>query len=137
MKKILILSLTIFLASCATSYHRKSFTGGYSELQIEKNIFQVSFKGNSRTSVERSVDFTLLRSAELTLQNGYDYFVIIKGNKFLKENQFWGRDHYGPYIKHTFKPRVFFKIKCFKTKPEKHSYNALLLAQSIRNKYKI
>ena len=125
------------MASCATKYHVKSFTGGYSELQLEQNIFQVSFKGNSKTSMERAVDFALLRSAELTLGNGYNYFVILKGNKYLKEEYHINVNIYGGYPYFVHKPRVLFKIKCFANKPEKHSYNATFLAKSIRAKYKL
>lgn len=138
MKKLFfLLSLVILLSSCATKYHRKSITGGYSDIQIDKNTFQVSFKGNSRTSMERSVDFGLLRSAELTINNGYKYFTILKGNRFLKEDYNYGIDDFGPYTHIVLKPRIHFKIKCYTNKPEKHSYNAVLLANSIRDKYRI
>ena len=35
------------------------------------------FKGNGYTSKDKTFDFALLRSAELTLENGYRYFVVV------------------------------------------------------------
>jgi len=67
MKKLIaIVILAFILQGCATSYQKTSFTGGYSETQLDENVFNVSFKGNGYTSRERVADFTLLRSAELT-----------------------------------------------------------------------
>ena len=69
--------LALLLASCATGYQEKGLTGGFSETQLGENIFRVSFNGNAYTSMERAADFTLLRSAELAVENGFSYFVII------------------------------------------------------------
>ena len=72
MIKVWILILSAFLLSgCATAYQPKGFTGGFSETQLDESVFQVSFRGNAYTSSERAADFTLLRSAELTIENGY------------------------------------------------------------------
>lgn len=65
------------LAGCATSYQPKSFSGGYSEIRLREDLFEVSFQGNGSTSRERAADFALLRSAEVALENGFPYFVII------------------------------------------------------------
>jgi hypothetical protein len=53
-------------------------TGGFSETQLDVNVFRVQFNGNGYTSGERAADFTLLRSAELARQHGYRYFVIVQ-----------------------------------------------------------
>lgn len=49
---------------------------GYSETRIEKNRYRVKFSGNSLTTRETVENYLLYRSAELTKQSGYDYFVI-------------------------------------------------------------
>ncbi len=77
---ILILTMAL-LSGCATAYQRESFTGGYSQTQLGDNIFQVSFKGNGCTSEDRASDYTLLRSAEITLENGFKYFTIVESEK--------------------------------------------------------
>jgi hypothetical protein len=50
--------------------------GGYDELQLAPDIYRVSFRGNGYTRPDRVVDFTLLRAAEICLQNGAKQFVV-------------------------------------------------------------
>lgn len=78
----LMVAGSLSLASCmtATPYQPASASGsirnGYSDEQIEENRFRVSFSGNSLTSRETVERYLLYRAAELTLQNGFDYFVL-------------------------------------------------------------
>ena len=53
-------------------------SGGYASQQIEQNRFRVSFTGNQLTSRERVENYLLFRAAELTVQNGYDGFTIVR-----------------------------------------------------------
>jgi hypothetical protein len=78
-EKFLILLATVVLAGCATGYHRAGISGGYSEAQLSEDTFQVSFTGNGYTSGGRAADFALLRCAEIAIENGYPYFVIVNG----------------------------------------------------------
>ncbi len=68
------------LAACATPapYREAPRPGatGYSEERIEENRYRVVFQGDSLTDVERVEDFVLFRAAELTLQRGFDHFVV-------------------------------------------------------------
>ncbi len=66
----------LILTGCASPYQPIGFGGGFSETQLSENIFQINFRGNGYTSSERAGDFAMLRSAELTLENGYKYFVL-------------------------------------------------------------
>jgi len=76
LRTILRLGVLATLAACATPYQPRGARGGFSETQLDRNVFQVTFRGNGYTSGERAADFTLLRSAELTLANGFNYFII-------------------------------------------------------------
>lgn len=82
MFKLLVLAVAAVpaLYGCATRYQADGFTGGFSETQLDRNVFRVSFEGNGFTKVERAQDFALLRSAELTLKNGYTHFAIMDAN---------------------------------------------------------
>lgn len=72
MKKILITAVSaITLTACMTPYTSDGLLGGYSETQVAENVWKVSFQGNGYTSRERAENMALLRSAELTLQEGY------------------------------------------------------------------
>lgn len=52
--------------------------GGYSSSQIETNRYRVSFAGNSMTSRETVETYLLFRAAELTRQQGYDWFEEVR-----------------------------------------------------------
>ena len=52
-------------------------SGGYSETRLEPNRWRVNFSGNSMTSRETVEGYLLYRAAELTVQNGDDWFAII------------------------------------------------------------
>ncbi|MES2199861.1 MAG: hypothetical protein V4489_06810 [Chlamydiota bacterium] len=79
MKKILTSSVVVivFLTGCSTTYHSQGFFGGYSEIQTNPDSFIVLFKGNRYTSSEKVMKYVLLRASELTIQNGYKYFVVL------------------------------------------------------------
>jgi len=73
------LIVALFLSACATATPYQPAVPkryGYVEKPIESNRFRVSFSGNTHTKRATVEDYLLFRSAELTLREGYDYFVI-------------------------------------------------------------
>ena len=69
------------LAACATGpapYAPKTpkTSTGYTDQQLAQNRYRVTFTGNSRTSRETVENYLLLRSAEVTLDAGYDDFLF-------------------------------------------------------------
>lgn len=88
MRTLFIFLSVIALVGCATTYQKQGATGGYSSTQLDTNVFQVSFKGNGFTSRERANDFALLRSAELALENGFKYFVIIDAQQYSQNSTY-------------------------------------------------
>lgn len=73
---------TLAVAGCTTETAYAPATGhgyarqGYSDHQIEPNRFEVSFSGNEVTSRDTVERYLLFRAAQLTLQNGDDYFIL-------------------------------------------------------------
>lgn len=51
---------------------------GYSEQQLESNRYRVTFVGNEATSRSAVENYLTYRAAEITLQHGYDYFVVVE-----------------------------------------------------------
>lgn len=161
MKTMLLTLLSIFLSACATAYQPQSFSGGFSETQLAEDAFQVTFKGNGYTAEDRASDFTLLRSAELALENGYQYFVIVDAQQYEKKGFYTtpvqshttanaygtGNYAYGTATTTTTggqtfmfsKPRRTNTIICFREKPEVDGlvYDAEFVSQSIKTKYKL
>ncbi|HBK90594.1 MAG TPA: hypothetical protein DDZ68_02860 [Parvularcula sp.] len=69
------------VAACATnSTPYGPATGkspyGFTDQKIEDNRYRIVFRGNSSTERETVETFLLYRAAELTLENGFDYFVV-------------------------------------------------------------
>jgi len=161
LSKILVIVMGISLIQgCATQYQSKGLSGGFSEVKLEENVFRVSFRGNAYTDMQRALDFTLLRSAELALQNGYRYFTIINSDNYNKvtESTAPGRSYttgniystgnyatlnsttttYPSSTRTSVRPRAVNTIVCYISKPTGiDSYNARFIYNSIRSSYGI
>ena len=159
MKKIIYLFVMLILISgCATGYHKIGYTGGFSETKIQDGIYKVRFSGNSKCEMGRAEDFVLLRSAEVTLENSYKYFVIVDEKSGTKSGvyttpataQTYGTSYGGVYQGTTTiaggetfsysKPRIEKTIKCFKENPENIStivYDAEQVKNNIRTQYNL
>jgi hypothetical protein len=83
--RILIFSAAIAAAAVAdvraetTPYQPSAFSRahyGYAQTETDANRVRVSFSGNAETSRETVETYLLFRAAELTLERGYDYFVV-------------------------------------------------------------
>ena len=88
MYKIIILSIMVFIQACSTAYQSRGFSGGFSETQLDENVFKVTFNGNGYTGREKAADFSLLRCAELTLRLGYRYFVVIDADSYVSSGTY-------------------------------------------------
>ncbi|MDF2389179.1 hypothetical protein JMG10_47655 [Nostoc ellipsosporum NOK] len=103
----LILAGSISLSACMTATPYQPATGngtavrnGYSDTQIESNRFRISFSGNSLTSRETVERYLLYRAAELTLQQGFDHFILSdrdteKKTDIVREPGAWGPGPWG------------------------------------------
>ncbi len=164
-KSFLILSFLFisifFFFSCATPYSSDGFMGGFSETQLDENVFRVHFRGNGYTSNEKASDYSLLRCSEVCLQSGFSYFIITSSDEKSESSSYttpststtktrvnvYGNSAYGNsktttqggqtyYIS---KPSATNLIVCFKEKPEVDAlvYNAKFILKSIKEKYNI
>ncbi len=75
-----VLAAGLWLAGCAvpTPYQPAIDGFGYSEQQIEAARYRVTFAGNSVTPRESVENYVLYRAAQLTTEQGYDYFKMVK-----------------------------------------------------------
>ncbi len=79
MRRLLALIFAGFLTACATAtpYAPVGTSGyGFTEKRIEQNRVSISFKGNSLTDRETVEDYLIFHAAELTLEGGYDHFIV-------------------------------------------------------------
>jgi hypothetical protein len=81
----MVLAATALLAAggCATStpYQPLSASsaasGGYTDQRLGEGRYRVTFAGNRLTTRERVESYLLFRAAELTIEQGYDWFVVV------------------------------------------------------------
>jgi hypothetical protein len=81
MKRLVLpLFAALSLAACSTPTVYQPATGpdavGYSEFQIEPGRYRIQFRGGNGAPPEQVMDFALLRAADLTLAQGYDWFRV-------------------------------------------------------------
>ena len=74
--------MILCLAACATAvgtpYGPADDKGyGYETARIESNRFRITFKGDGATPPAVVEDFALLRAAELSLENGDEWFRVV------------------------------------------------------------
>ena len=80
--RIIFLAISLFaLSACAAagpaSYGAADAKGfGYAEQRIEDDRFRVSYQGSGGMPPALVEDYALRRAAELTLQQGYDWFRV-------------------------------------------------------------
>lgn len=158
MKKLAILIIFLFFAQgCAnyspTTYQEYAYRGGYSSTQLDDNIFKVVFKGNGYTSREKVEDFALLRSAEIALEHGFQYFAILDEDDYVKTSVHTSEPTYhttsdglggattttsGGKTTTVSKPTASNTILLLREKPKTGlTYNANFIFREIRNKYEI
>lgn len=72
----LILAI-VLLTSCATPYQESGWRGGYYELAVAAEIYQVNFAGNGYTGIMTVKAYWLRRCAELTKLKGFQFFEVV------------------------------------------------------------
>tara|TARA_R110000772_G_scaffold48719_1_gene111166 strand:+ start:1785 stop:2276 length:492 start_codon:yes stop_codon:yes gene_type:complete len=158
--KIIITALILALIGCGTTYKSKGFTGGFSEIQLAENVFEISFQGNAFVDAATVRDYAMLRAAEVTLEYGYEYFTLIEEDDSIKTvtattggsattnyqgavsgNSVSGtaQTQYSPPQTTTYnKPASRKTIITYIEKPENViSYSAVFVRDSIKKAYKL
>lgn len=153
----LLIMLLMTACRLSTPYQPDGYRGGYSETRLDENVYQVFFNGNANTALEKATDFCMLRSAELTTTQGFNYFIIVDSDS--RENRVTqsgtsqaqvydpkGNDGYGKtttvFVPQTYtltKPSANQTIMMYKEKPNVQGliFKSEFVAKSIREKYNL
>lgn len=95
--KMLGFALFLVLAGCASkplySPAKSSESIGYFETQLTDNRYRVIFNGGINTPIDQVKNYALLRSAELTIEQGYSWFQIVE-----RENSGVASDRNSPKV---------------------------------------
>ena len=79
MKTLAVVCIALALSACATPYGKYGLLGGFTDARIDDNTFSISVDTNGFTSQQTTSMQALYRAAELTVENGFDYFFIASG----------------------------------------------------------
>lgn len=83
MRRLLVVAaLSAALAGCATTPTVFAPAAGpqavgFSELKIEPGRYRVTFRGGRGAPMAQVSDYALLRAADLTIADGYDWFRVV------------------------------------------------------------
>ncbi len=78
------------LVACAatgpTAYTAADDKGyGYSETRVEENRYRITYRGGGGVPADEVENYALMRAAELSVQNGYDWFHIVSRDVYGEE----------------------------------------------------
>lgn len=78
--RALLMTAVLALAACATPTPYQARTDasayGFAERPLEANRVRLTFNGNALTDRETVETYLLYRAAQLTIERGFDYFVV-------------------------------------------------------------
>jgi hypothetical protein len=155
MKIIISVLLLLLLNACAKPLQPENYAERISATRLDQDAFLVAYRGSAVAGSDKIVDLTLLRSAETALENGFNYFVIVKTNESVSTGAYTAPDSsvgqvdnylqdggYEPTVvgDKTYlhaDPGAVNTIVCFREKPLGFSYIALFLKASLRDKYQL
>lgn len=151
MRYFLVSVMFASIVGCASPYQSYGFAGGFKETQLDTNVWRVFFEGNGYTKGDRAEDFAMLRSAELTLANGFTHFAfsISRTGTDISSYSTPARAYssstsssiriYGGNTEIIAKPTATNIVVMFKGKPEVNAfvYDATFICNSIGKKYEV
>jgi hypothetical protein len=93
MKRLLGALAFLALVACATAPTRytpalANSNIGYREQRLEQERFRVTFRANADLKGPQVEDMALRRAAELTAQNGYEWFTVVTRNTYLADGSY-------------------------------------------------
>ena len=77
MRKLLLAVVMAAVAGCSTTHNPEDIGGGYSDLPLAQDSYQVDVRGNGYTSADTVRKIGLVRAANITISRGYDKFIIL------------------------------------------------------------
>ncbi len=98
---LLLAATALTACATATPYQPnmpgQQASGGFSDMRIESDRYRVNFAGNSLTSRDTVERYLLYRAAELTVQEGYDWFSVVERDTDKKVRTYTDPAPYGGY----------------------------------------
>ena len=77
LRKLAAVLMVATLSACATPYGKYGLLGGFTDSRLDENTFSISVDTNGLTSQQTTSMHAFYRAAEITVENGFDYFAIV------------------------------------------------------------
>lgn len=108
MRQVFVL-LSAALAACATvtPYQPLRDGYGYAEQKIEGARYRVSYAGNDLTPRQTVENYLLYRAAELTLEQGHDYFIMVSPSTEAQTRYTQDINAFGSFGRYGWYPRSY------------------------------
>ena len=139
LQPVIIFLVIALLGACAKPLQPNNYETRISSTRLGTDSFIVSY--SHQATDQQVVDLALLRSAEISLQNGFSYFIIVETDESAASYAVAESDgateftlHNGLRLQHS-EPGATNTIVCFQRKPPGFAYVALLVKASLRAKY--
>ena len=136
-----LLGMLLVLAGCVTPLQPDNYENKFNVTQLAADQFLVDYSNWDIVADDSVVDFALLRSAEVTLQNGYHYFVMVDGESAADPASAEPPLPDVEYVMHDgmryrlAAPGADNRIICFRENPAVSGYVALFVKASLRARY--
>ena len=166
MKKIMIgllLSSSLLIGGCSTLSKPLTFNqlGQFTSIPLNSNTYRIGFQTNANMSYGTVQEITLLKAAQTTTQNGFEYFKVVNDpsntvqqparqtvvyptpmyyppNFYHRYPGYWSDPFYNmPQVINVEPAQIAYTIECFKNAKSapKDAFEASLILKSIGPKY--
>jgi hypothetical protein len=88
-----ILAASAWMAGCSTYKPSTGAGPGFSEMQVDANVYRVSFRGDGATKTDQAEEMALLRCAEVMAEKGFPFFTIQSDQAFASAKNFTNPIH--------------------------------------------
>lgn len=135
--RLSLIVLIVALCGCSAYQPYNKGSGGFESTWMGGNTYKVFYAGGELGWKGTAKDFALLRCAEITLERGYAYFILLESGK--EERCILnGYPIVFPTPGPMIQPYYYFisyTIVCYKEKPDSSAYDAEATWKSIRAKH--
>jgi hypothetical protein len=129
----------LLLNACATPIQVENYSDGFATTWQSTDRFTVSYRNNPDSTAQMATDLALLHSAEIALQHGFYYFILVNNEDSNVQvvtpagNAKVAGAAASPY--RLASPAATNRIIGFQEKPPGFHYVALFVKASLRTRY--
>ena len=136
---VLAVIALLLLNACATPMQAEDYSERFTTTWQASDRFTVSYRDNPDSSDKMATELSLLRAAEIALQHGFHYFVVVSAEDLDEREpvsvpKARGTTRANPDY-HLASPAATNTIVCFRDRPAGFAYVALFVKASLRASY--